>query len=226
MELVPQEVRNLTSPNCEQAPSLAVQASGIVIFALFFASLLVAGCVTTAEYIPGAAEMPPAGQVAQVSVLWHDQVMSSPDNWNGGAMTPGLVGRLYLFGTKAGNPLAGDGSVVVDLFDPSQAGPDGSPKLLERWMLPQDRLQTCFSRDVIGWGYTLMLPWGTYRPDLGQVVLKVRYDPPKGPPIYGMPYKMTFNSVRDLQSSSGLRIVGPPAPGSRATPASPLVRAN
>jgi hypothetical protein len=57
---------------------------------------------------------------------------------------------------------------------------------------------------------------------MAQVILKVRYDPPKGkgPPVYVPPYKMTFNSVRDIQSSSALRIVPPSAPGTSVVQAS------
>jgi hypothetical protein len=165
------------------------------------------GCVEL-ENLVSSHEGPPTGKPSQIHVTWHNQVIFAPDPVRGGVSAPGLAGRLYLFGPNMGYPLAGEGSVVVDLFDPSQKGADGEPKLLERWNLDRDTLQRCQRHDTIGWGYTLLLPWGTYRPDLAQVVLKVRYDPTKGVPIYANPSTITFNPVKDLQVSSSSRPIG------------------
>jgi hypothetical protein len=122
-----------------------------------------------------------------------------------------------------GYPLAGDGSAVVDLFDPSQPGADGSPKLLERWIIDKDMLQRALRPDTIGWGYTLLLPWGTFRPDLGQVVLRLRYEPVGGAPIYANPSTVAFNPVQDIQATTASRpITSPPRRDSGVMPASHL----
>ncbi len=201
----------------EPVPQKVVRGwfAGLVYLGVVFAS----GCVTTAELLPGH-EAPPAGKVAQVHATFHNQVIFSPDPANGGANGPGLAGRLYLFGPDMGYPLVGDGAVVVDLFDPTQPGPDGKPKQLERWVLNKDLLQRCLRKDTIGWGYTLLLPWGTYRQDLAQVLIKVRYDAPKAPPIYANPITVVFNPVQDFQSARTSRPITTPAAPTGVMPAS------
>ena len=92
-------------------------------------------------------DAPPKGTPAQVNVAWHNQVIFAPDPVRGGVNSPGLVGRLYLFGPDMGYPFAGDGQVAIDLFDPSQPDKDGNPKQLERWVLKQDMLAQCLRRD-------------------------------------------------------------------------------
>jgi hypothetical protein len=42
----------------------------------------------------------------------------------------------------------------------------------------------CRRTDGFGDGYTLNLPWPTYRPDIGQVKIRMRYDPAKGTPLF------------------------------------------
>jgi hypothetical protein len=176
-----------------------------VVFALF-----TAGCATTGDLLLGAGDAPPKGNVTQINVAWHNQVVFAPDQVNGGRVSPGLVGRLYLFGPNMGYPLAGDGAVVVDLLDPAQVGKDGEPKMLERWVIQKEHLPLYARQDCIGWGYTLLLPWGTYRPDLTRVVLKVRYDPLKGPSIYTPPSTVTLNPVLDIEASQASRTIGEP----------------
>jgi hypothetical protein len=184
------------------------------------AFLLVAGCAAPTDLLPGLGDAPPTGPVAQISTAWHDQVVFAPDPVRNGMMAPGLAGRLYLFGPKMGFPLAGDGMAIVDVCDPSQPGPDGAPKMLERWEIKKDTLERCLRKDAIGWGYDLLLPWGTYRPDLTQIVVRARYDPPKGLPIYAQPSKINFNHVLDIQSSSASRTIGAPAQQPSVVPAS------
>ena len=48
-------------------------------------------------------------------------------------------------------------------------------------------------RDTIGWGYSLFLPWGSYRPDIAAVHFKTRYERPKGIPIYNESGPVTLN---------------------------------
>jgi hypothetical protein len=171
----------------------------------FAAILLLAnGCATTGDLLPGG-EAPPTGKVAQVSAVWHNQVISAPDPTNNGQMTPGIAGKIYLFGTNTTYPLAGHGSLIVELFDPSQKGPDGGPVRLNVWELKNQLLASRLQRDMIGWGYAVLLPWLEYRPDMKEVVMKVRYEEPKSLPIYSEPSKIAFNQVTDLQTAHTLR---------------------
>ena len=48
----------------------------------------------------------------------------------------------------------------------------------------QAEFQRLLRRDAIGWGYTLVLPWGTYRPGMKSVPLKVCSETLNGAPFY------------------------------------------
>jgi hypothetical protein len=154
---------------------------------------LAGGCVTTSNWLGGTADGPPVGVPCQVVATWDAEVRFAPDPVRGGMMAPGLAGRLYLFGPQIDFPMGADGSVVVDLFDATHPGPlPAAP--LEEWRIDRETLLRLQRRDAIGWGYTLFLPWGTYRPDLGVVQLKVRYEPAKGTPLYAENAPLTLRA--------------------------------
>jgi hypothetical protein len=120
----------------------------------------------------------------QAVVTWDNHVVAAADPINGGEMQPGIAGRLYLFGPRIDFPMACDGSVVVDLYDEGNVGPDGGPRMLEEWRIDHDTMKKLLRQDMIGWGYTLFLPWATYRLDITQVRLKLRFDAVKGSSLY------------------------------------------
>jgi hypothetical protein len=155
---------------------------------LLLACLLQSGCVPL-EHLLHKEEAPPTGKVCQIVTTWQKEVLFAPDPANNGVPRPGIAGRLYLFGPEIDFPLVGDGSLIVDLFmlDPPQsAGSETKPeyRLAEQWRLDPVTLRKLLRRDAIGWGYTLFLPWGSYKPQISQVSLKVRYDPAHGTPLY------------------------------------------
>jgi hypothetical protein len=135
----------------------------------------------------------PHGQVCQIVATWNHQVAFVPDPVHGGAEAPGLAGRLYLFGPEISFPLIDDGSVVVDLYDDTKPAGEGQPIPLEEWRLDPATLKRLAKRDMIGWGYTLFLPWGTYKPEISQVHLKVRYVTAKGNPFFAESGPMTLD---------------------------------
>jgi len=188
--------------------------------------LAAAGCSTTADFISCFSDGPPPGDATLVSAVWHDQVLFCPDPVNGGVMSPGLNGRLFFFGPNMGFPLAANGDVTIGLFDPAEKGPDGSPKFLGTWRIEKAMLPQFLRHDTVGWGYSLLLPWPSYRPEIKQVEIRVRYDPAKkGLPIYTQPATICFNHILDVQSSSTSQLIRTPeqkggvAPASHQTPA-------
>lgn len=178
------------------------------------------GCVTlpTAESI-----LHPNREVAcQIVTTWQPEVIFTPDPANGGRSTPGIGGRLYLFGSEIGKPLKGKGSLVVDLYDVSgNKGPD--PIHLEQWQIDPATLSRLGKLDPIGFGYTLYLPWGTCSEEVNRVQLKVKYQPVQGYPLYtdSGPITMThpdspeaktegLNRVKtNIFNSQGQKDVGP-----------------
>jgi hypothetical protein len=148
------------------------------------------GCVTLPK---SEKDEMPHGQVYQAVTTWNHQVVFAPDPVHGGAEQPGLVGRLYLFGKEISFPLIEEGSLVVDLYDDTQpppqteSGPTSGPGQqtpLEEWRFDPVSLKKLAKKDMIGWGYTVFLPWGTYRPEINQVHLKVRYVTAKDIPFF------------------------------------------
>jgi len=127
----------------------------------------------------------PAGQPCQAVMTWSHQVHFAPDPVRNGAPGPGLLGRLYLFDDQVKDPAIGDGSIFVELFDDSGQQPGGVK--IEEWTIDKDTLKRLAKKDTFGWGYTLFLPWGSYRPNLSKVHLALRYDPEKGPPLFADP---------------------------------------
>jgi len=183
-----------------------------------------AGCVTMDSFLNVAGEAPDIP--CQVVATWNPGVVKTPDPTHDGELTPGLVGRIYLFGSEIGAPLIGDGSLVVALYDDT-AGPaaPGAPAL-EQWQIDRDTLKRLQRRDAIGGGYTVFLPWGTYKPEINRVHLKVRYIPPKGVPLYAAGSPITLGEPEltkktTVEMAHGVRKNEPPQKESSAqtTPA-------
>jgi hypothetical protein len=147
--------------------------------ALLPLAALTAGCVTISWDESGNGPPPPAAP-CQVVTFWENHVTFAPDPARGGVNAPVLLGKLYLFGPEIGFPLNGDGSLVVQLEDESA----GKPVPLEVWNFDPETLKRCQRKDAVGWGYSVCLPWGTYRPDVSKVHLRVCYLPAKGTPLY------------------------------------------
>jgi hypothetical protein len=158
---------------------------------------LAAGCASAGPTVP-ADDHPPTGPAYQVIATWNNQVIFAPDPVHNGNPAPGLAGRLYLFGPQVDFPMEGDGGVVVDLYDESS----GKPVMLEEWRFDKDTLKRLLRKDIIGWGYTLFLPWGTYRPDIQTVRLRLHYDAPGAASLYAESAPLTLSAGQDLQASS------------------------
>jgi hypothetical protein len=188
---------------------------------------LAAGCIGTRPFtvLEGSKENPP---VHQVAATWQPNVIYTPDPAHGGTPIPGLAGRLYLFGPEFGHPMISEGSVVVDLYDDTPVASGGKAKMLEKWHLDKDTLKRLVRKDMIGEGYTIFLPWGTYRPEITQVHLMVSYTPTKGNPLYAPsgPLNLTSNLPapqvvsRTVASPSVPTPAGPAGPG-QAPPVNP-----
>lgn len=149
---------------------------------LLLCLVLLGGCVTV-ERPPLWTDAPPTGAPCHVVTTWKNQVYFTPDPTRGGAPSPGLVGRIYLFGKEVSYPIACQGSATVDLYDCTPV-PGRGPVLIEQWRIDKDTLARLLHKDGIGWGYTLFLPWGTYRPDLRFVQMRLRFEPPAAYPLY------------------------------------------
>jgi hypothetical protein len=149
----------------------------------WLAALLVAlsaGCVGTEWHLGQTDGVPPPGVPCQIATTWQSRVMFTPDPTKNGSPTAGLAGRLYLFGPEISFPMTGDGSLVVDLYDETK----GQPVIQEQWRFDAQTLKRLLKKDMIGWGYTVFLPWSGYKAEITKVRLKVRYEAPKRAPLF------------------------------------------
>jgi hypothetical protein len=144
---------------------------------------LCSGCVTLDAWT-AKRDTPPVAPVRQVVAAWEKGVRFVPDPTRGGAPNPGLAARLYLFGADGAFPLAGDGSLLVELYDDTPLTSGGQPRLKEKWNIDKDTLKRLLQKDLICWGYSLFLPWGTYSRDITQIHLMVKYLPKNGAPLF------------------------------------------
>lgn len=120
----------------------------------------------------------------QVVSTWKPEVVFVPDPANQGRPNPGLVGRVYLFQQDMGTASTWDGKLEVDLYDLGVAQ-GTAPTHMERWEYDGASLAKLVRKDPIGEGYTLFLPWGTYREDVQKVQLKLKFDYGGTFPLYG-----------------------------------------
>jgi hypothetical protein len=141
--------------------------------------LVSGGCATTNSNLAKA----PRGVPGQVVATWSKDVEFLPDRYNNGRLTPALCGHIYLVenGQAGPKPVTADGSLVVSLYtEQCKTGPDGMPVPLEVWQITPECMSRVMTRDgFMGWGYTLNLPWNTYKPDISTVRLQVQYVPAK-----------------------------------------------
>jgi hypothetical protein len=154
--------------------------------------LLFSGCTPTSPFLSSGQYLP-CGTPCQVVATWTNQVGWTPDPTRGGTPGPVLAGRVYLFGPEIDFPMVGDGRMVVDLYDETATLHGGQPVLLEEWIFNPDDLRRLLKKDAIGWGYTMVMPWGTYAPEVARINLKVRYEPIKGLPLYGQGATITLS---------------------------------
>jgi hypothetical protein len=142
---------------------------------------LSAGCASI-DWATVGGSKPPA--VCQLGAMWQNTVLFAPDPTHNGNPSPLLAGRVYLFGADLKDTLIGDGSLAAELYDCSGR----EPEQVERWEIDPATLKRLVKQDgLIGWGYTVYLPWTKRSPDLtkmSKVKLRVRYQPGKGAPLF------------------------------------------
>ncbi len=140
------------------------------------------GCLVTENWL--IKKTLPTGKVAYITTQWESQVFQSANVVQNGEPFPCLAGRLHLFGPEPKFPITGEGTVSVKMFVPGFVDAHGKPKPYESWNLIPEDLKKGLRKDRFGWGYTLLLPWTYYRPDITKVELVLCYTPKEGPPLY------------------------------------------
>src|SRR5262249_25051579 len=87
------------------------------------------------------------------------------------------------------------------LYDDTPQAPDAPPRdptqPLEVWTFDRQTLnEVLYKKDIVGMAYSIPLPWGTYKPEIRQVHLTVRYDPAEGLPIFSESSPLTIEHTK------------------------------
>jgi hypothetical protein len=145
----------------------------------------------------------------QIVSTWKPEVLHVADPARQGLSSPGLAGRLYLFGAEVDTPMAAEGNLYIDLYDLGQGGPV-PPVHLENWHLDPVTLKRLKKKDPVGEGYTLFLPWATYRPDISRIQLKIRYETGAEYPLYADTGPLTLAAAPAFMQTSNMFVPGTP----------------
>jgi hypothetical protein len=212
-----------TGPLRKQGRPLVLGAR--ILTALPLLVLFLTGCVTTSSFVPASWDKP-TGEICQVAAAWVPEVVYTPDPVHGGDSRPGFAGRVYLFGEEVKYPLVGDGTIIVTLYDETK-GRAQNKVPLEEWRFDAETLKRLERKDTVGWGYTLFLPWGTYRPDIKQIQLRLRYHKHAGGlPLYAasQPFSLREGNSKVTVRSETRSLANAPT-GQPAASASPVLPA-
>src|SRR5262245_57049655 len=147
----------------------AVNRFGLIALAL---ACLSTGCMSTAQWFsPNAGHSKAAGPPQHMEAFWGKGVEWIPDPTKNGQPDPVLSCRLYFFaGEDVGYTSKADGTLTVDLYDDSGRASGQPSKHLEEWVFNSEVLPKMLQKDArLGDGYTIGLPWPSYRPDIRQV---------------------------------------------------------
>ncbi len=150
----------------------------------------------------------------QILTRWEHQVHFTADTANKGKMTPLIVGRIYLFASDLTTAVAAQGTMFVYLYNDM---PDAMDKQtpLEVWGFNVKDVKRLERRDAAGVSYTLLLPWGTYRPDLTHVRLQIQFNrlaADAKAPMYSDTIAVTFENDKGPKVEIAHKQTGPVVP--------------
>jgi hypothetical protein len=177
------------------------------------------------RWLQGDPEQP----VNHVLTIWDGSVRVAQDTVNGGASVHGLVGRLLLLNEETGRGMDALGTVMVCMHDMTDAPAGKEPIRIAEWKFDAKSLKQLKKTDKFGDGYTLFLPWDTYRSNIKQVHLQVCYVSEKGTKHYTEPVNLTLQtgdlprsvlqtSILPVGHSQPQLAIMPPAPQQQVVP--------
>jgi hypothetical protein len=175
--------------------------------------------MTTSKWFDGAwmdvgGEMP----VNQVVTVWDNHIRVAPDSQHVGVNVPLLAGRMYLLNEEAHSCVEAHGMVVAQMYDMTPLAKGESPIKLAEWTYKADALRGLKQKDSIGEGYTLVLPWDNYRPDIKDVQIQLCYLPVHGPARYTEPQRLALQTLAEADGKVTQRKVVPALEPRRVAP--------
>ncbi|HQR09549.1 MAG TPA: hypothetical protein PLN21_22195 [Gemmatales bacterium] len=154
------------------------------VFALLMGNL---GCQSMSFTAPWT-ESAPIGNPTEVVAIWQDGVDVQLDANHGGLPIPGFAGRVVFMQSsngQSGQSVLVNGPVKILLYDDRPV--QGPPEPLETWTIKPEHLPLLVKKDMMGWGYSIWLPWNTYRKDIQNVKMTVEYTDAAGNKLLSVP---------------------------------------
>jgi hypothetical protein len=136
------------------------------------------------------------GVPCKIATRWDHDVHFPPDTKSGNPL-PTIAGRVTLFASDLTTPVLAEGTIIVYMYDDMPEAVN-KEEPIEAWIIDTKTVHKLQKKDAAGWGYTLILPWQRYRPDLTHVKLKVRFDRiGASDPLYSEIIPVTFESATE-----------------------------
>jgi len=185
------------------------QAIRTLMMALAAITLAHTGCIHQGDLQPDAPKPlvpPPKPSTPPSHVIgcWKKNVEIGTDTVTQKPLA-GISGRVYLLDESGTYSMPGDGELTVELYDDSGRAQGEASKKLEIWNIDPDTLKKLMQKDFMGPGYTLSLPWSTYRQDITQVHMAVSFKPKSGSPVAwtGSPMTIDHTQAPQITHSTG-----------------------
>lgn len=162
--------------------------SGIVAGLILLSSNLACQTLPSMDVTALWAEKPPVGKPTEIGAIWQDGVDVQLDGQNGGQPTAGFAGRIFFTQARDGQPgqtVLGNGSLQIQLFDDRPTQGPAAP--LETWTILSEHQGPLVKKDLVGWGYSVWLPWNTFSRDIRTVRMIVLYTDKDGSSLRSEP---------------------------------------
>ncbi|AMV28845.1 hypothetical protein VT84_30910 [Gemmata sp. SH-PL17] len=126
-------------------------------------------------------------------VGWQNRISVMPDLSHTLRLSPGIVGRMFLFDVSKQEFTKTGGTLTVDLVDETPGKRAAAP---ERWQFSREDLEKWAIPDkTYEKSYVLFLPWSAYTSDITQVRISARFDADTGHTLFAAPATITIDAT-------------------------------
>lgn len=113
-----------------------------------------------------------------------------------------VAGRVRLYAANENTPKIADGVLTVMLLDCTPRSGDGEPLLIEEWRIDADSLPTFRNPNAAHPEYTFLLPWSTYKKEIENMRLDVKYEPISGRTLLKEGERLTVDGREMMEHNS------------------------
>jgi hypothetical protein len=122
---------------------------------------------------PEEEKKPAKNLEARIEATWESKLRYQADS---PPTNCAVAGRVRLFATDQETA----GEITIELYDHTQQPSVPEPVLLQEWRIESDSLKHFLAEKTASPEYNFVLPWSTYKPEITQVRLEVKYEPKSG----------------------------------------------